>query len=62
MATPRRKRLRPDNGSRLIKYPGGKGWFVETMKQWFEPYRLTHAFVEPFAGSLALSLGLEPNK
>jgi DNA adenine methylase Dam len=46
----------------LIKYPGGKGWFVETMKQWFEPYRLTHAFVEPFAGSLALSLGLEPNR
>jgi len=46
----------------LIKYPGGKRWFVETMKQWFEPYRATHTFVEPFAGSLALSLGLEPER
>lgn len=44
-----------------LKWAGGKRWLVPHLKPLFEPHR-RRRLVEPFAGGLAVSLGLMPEK
>jgi DNA adenine methylase len=42
-----------------LKWAGGKRWLVPRLRQLWEPLR-ERRLVEPFAGGLAVSLGLQP--
>ena len=44
-----------------LKWAGGKRWLVPHLKPLFEPHR-HRRLVEPFAGGLAISLGLMPER
>jgi DNA adenine methylase len=44
-----------------LKWAGGKRWLVPTLRKLFEPHR-QRRLVEPFAGGLAVALGLAPQK
>jgi len=45
----------------ILKWAGGKRSLIPTLSTLYAPYR-DHPFVEPFAGGLAMSLGLEPEQ
>jgi DNA adenine methylase len=45
----------------ILKWAGGKRGLVSTLAALYTPYR-DQPFVEPFAGGLAISLGLEPEQ
>ena len=44
-----------------LKWAGGKRWLVPTLRKWYEPHR-SRRLVEPFAGGLAVALGLLPER
>ena len=51
------KRINPP-----LKWAGGKRWLVPHIQKYFLPYINTHRLVEPFAGGLAVALGLAPKR
>lgn len=44
-----------------IKYAGGKSWLVDQVKPMFEASGQTR-LVEPFCGSCAIALGIQPDR
>lgn len=44
-----------------LKWAGGKRWQVPIIAPYWQPFR-THRLVEPFAGGLAVALGLRPER
>jgi len=55
-ATPTREILQPP-----LKWAGGKRWLVPLLLDMWQPYSRTR-LVEPFAGGLAVALGLQPSQ
>lgn len=53
---PRAQSFRPP-----LKWAGGKRWQVDHLKEYWEPLK-KRRLVEPFAGGLAVTLGLQPAK
>ncbi len=51
----------PESLKPLLKWAGGKRWFVQKYYQILKNFK-NHRIVEPFAGGIALSLGLLPQK
>jgi DNA adenine methylase len=45
-----------------LKYAGKKTYLLETLSGLYKPFRKDHVFVEPFLGSGAVSLSLQPDQ